>query len=537
MATNRDEQYKILRAYLNPAIRGEKTDAILKAAASGPVHLIDNVEAVNDSLYVVTAKERYLDERLGGKGIIRPAEVGLSDEVFREIGIEVSARKQVRDLIHQLLRIMYGEIYTRATSPASEIETYNLDDGDTLIIQFDDTTPIEVIFQSSQFQNINTATAQEVADAITKYIRKLGRAGSAFASDNGAGAIVTLISDSDGPSSSVRVLGGKAQNVLKFDEIRPTSADFSTQWTLTQVAGGSIRATWTGGADPSVGKVRKGDYVNIYGTAFNTANRGTFTVSAVQGGLVGGAFVEFENPNGIAETTVQGSNDAILFYNPKRRILTSNLRYAAAYQTEPRTLEIFIPATTKVTRRSRIGAAYLSDGGPSTDEQYGPYIYDIEKPFVVGETATSTLNQLDASSISIIDVADASSFPDDQGKLVFGFGTSHEEGPVPYIARPSSSSIRLNPAYKFKKTHPVGTDVCLIIQDYPVEPAKDGSDYAFYVTDSVAGRIYAQQLIKEVAATGIRIIFYILYPGDEGLGKWATPTTEKYYIWGTEDDL
>ena len=37
------------------------------------------------------------------------------------------------------------------------------------------------------------------------------------------------------------------------------------------------------------------DYVNIFGAAFNVENRGTFTVSSVQGGLVGQAYVEFDN--------------------------------------------------------------------------------------------------------------------------------------------------------------------------------------------------------------------------------------------------
>ena len=216
---NKEDEYKKLRAYLNKSIRGANTDAILKALSTGPVHLINNVEAVNDSLYIVSAKEKFLDQRLGDKGVVRPPEVGLSDEVFREIGIEITTRKQVRDLVHQLLRILYGEIFTRATSPSFEVENYTLENGDNLILLFDDSEPVEIVFTSGQFQNINSATAQEVADAITKSIRKAGKTGAAFSrEENGANKVV-LISSTDGPSSSVRVLGGKAQNVLKFDLI------------------------------------------------------------------------------------------------------------------------------------------------------------------------------------------------------------------------------------------------------------------------------------------------------------------------------
>ena len=96
---DREREYKKLRKHLNKIIRGKNTQPILRSVASGPAHLVNNIEAVNDSLYIVSAKEKYLDSRLGDKGVIRPTDVGLSDEVFREIGIEITNRKQVRDLV------------------------------------------------------------------------------------------------------------------------------------------------------------------------------------------------------------------------------------------------------------------------------------------------------------------------------------------------------------------------------------------------------------------------------------------------------
>lgn len=536
---NKEDEYKKLRSYLNKSIRGKNTDAILKSLSTGPVHLINNVEAVNDSLYIVSAKENFLDQRLGDKGVVRPPEVGLSDEVFREIGIEITTRKQVRDLVHQLLRILYGEIFTRATSPSFEFEPYALENGDNLILLFDDSEPVEITFSSSQFQNISTASAQEVSDAITKSIRKAGKTGAAFLREENGSNKVVLISSTDGPSSSVRVLGGKAQNVLKFDKIRPTSADATTQWTLTQEAGGSIKATWTGGADPALGRVKVGDYVNIYGSAFDLVNRGTFSIVAAQGGNIGEAYIEYENPNGIPQTTLQGTADAILFFNAQKRILTTNERYAAAFQTSPRTIEVFMPATTKIVRRDRKGAAHIyGDNTPSVAGQNGPYAYDITVGYTISDKAALTTESLNVNSDAILFVDNASDFPDDTGYLMIGLGTSHQEGPVPYISRPSSQTIRINPSYKFKKNHPVGTDVALISKLAPPFPNKDGTDLAFFLTDSIAGRMYAEKLIKEITATGIVVIIYVLYPNDVGLGKWGDSiNSEKYYIWGTEEDL
>jgi hypothetical protein len=478
------------------------------------------VEAVNDQLYIVKAQGRYLDSRLADHDITRPDEVGLSDEVFREIGIDVAHRKQVRDLLSNILRIMYGEEFTRARLLSTELEPYALQDGDTLIIQYDDTEPLEVTFKASQFASIAAATAQEVADAITKEIRKLGRSGAAVAKDDGIGGYVQIISETDGPSSSTKILGGRAQNELKFEQIRPTSGQPATQWTFAVVAGGGIRATWTGGPDPSIGKIKKGDYTTIYGTAFNVNNRGTFTITKVQGGLVNNAYVEFLNPNGVSETVLQGSLEGMLFFNPIRTTIISRPNYATLYQTESRLLEIFIPATTRVVRRDRMGAAHLLDSGPCGDGNEGPYCFDTTKGYIIGGEECNTTQEVNSSTSMIINVDNSSDIPDAPGELIFGFGTNNEEGPVPYIARPSSSTLIIDPSYIFQNVHAAGTNISLVAQGYAYEPTKDGTDFPFYATDIVSGRLYAEELIALVSATGINVVITVLYPDPIGLENW-----------------
>ena len=529
-----DSAKKDLRAYLNKALQGKNVDALLESAATGVDYLNSNIEAVNDSLYIVKAQGRFLDALLADRNLTRPDNVGLSDEIYRELGIEVTNRKQVRDLLLNILRIVYGEEYTRATMSATELEPYALEDGDTLIIQYDDEESVEVIFKSSQFTNISAATAQEVADAITKEIRRLGKRGSATVNDDGGGAYPTLISDTDGPASSIKVYGGKAQNVLKFPTIKPVAGNATTQWTLSLGDAGAIRATWTGGTNPSIGKASVGDYVTIYGSAFDELNQGTFTLTAVQGGLINDAYVEFENPTGLPETVIQGSDDAILFYAPTRSIISSKVNYSSVYQTESRVLEIFMPATTKIVRRDRVGSAHVHESGTSGDGNEGPYIYDTSKPYIISETATEVATEVDGSTFRVVEVSDSSQFPDESGYLIFGFGTELEEGPVPYTARPSSGNLLIDPSYNFKNTHVVGTDISLVAQNAPYDPAQDGSDYQFYITDIVSGRLYAEELINTVAATGISVIIYILYPSDIGLAKFGTDNSDKYYVWGDD---
>ena len=93
-------------------------------------------------------------------------------------------------------------------------------------------------------------------------------------------------------------------------------------------------------------------------------------------------------------------------------------------------------------------------------------------------------------------------------------------------------------SYRFKNTHAAGTNVSIIAQKYAYDVDKDGSDYPFYATDIVSGRIYAEDLIKLVSATGIILNLIILFPGDEGLGKWSDDffdkDSERYYVWGED---
>src|SRR5580698_1227162 len=115
MANNLTE-YQRLRSYLNPAIKGKNVDAVLNSLATGTGYLINSVEAVNANLFITTASAQYLDLLLAQYGITRPPEIGISDDSFREIGIQIKNRKQVRDLINNLLDIVFGDELCKATN-------------------------------------------------------------------------------------------------------------------------------------------------------------------------------------------------------------------------------------------------------------------------------------------------------------------------------------------------------------------------------------------------------------------------------------
>lgn len=524
MADQQDAR-KLLRQYLNPAIFGPNTDAILDALSFPSGILLKNAKAINDQLYIVTAVGKYLDILYSNKDFIRPSDLGIDDDVFREIGIEVTNRKQVRDLINKILETIYGQEYTRGQALSENIEPYSFMNGDSLILQFDDREILTISFENSDFTNINSASAQEVADAITRKLRAKGSSGSAYVRNDGYGNFIVISSPSYGPSSSIKVLGGRAQNVLKFPTIRNTTADFSTQWDITIQPGGSIRMTWTAGVNPSIGKAKIGDYVNIYGSAFAIENQGTFVLTKVKGGSLGNAYIEFENLNATAQVVTQGTNNAVLFYYPERITITKYPSFAAAFQTESRTLQVYLPAITRVIRRDRIGSTHLNENPPvvlsDVTGDPGSYLWDLSKAFTITKYASTTTEKADSSLSNILNIADATDFPDQPGFFCLNWGTPIEEGPIPYISRPSSGSLLLNPSYKLKKVHPANSIINLVGQNSPYTPETNGSDYGAYITDVVGGRIWAEELIDLVAAAGINLVFTVLYPDPEGLEKWT----------------
>ena len=203
--------------------------------------------------------------------------------------------------------------------------------------------------------------------------------------------------------------------------VNTAGGNASTQWTLSVRSDGEIRFTWSGGANPNVGKLSPGNYVNIYGGGFaSSANVGTFTIIDSMGGPVGTQYFDVYNPIGTTGIITQGTDTAVLFYNPVKETIQSNQYYAAIYQTQTNIVQIFLPATTRVIRRGRIGSAHLHDpprgtftllAQPNSGDSFGitssiSLIAGVN--FLIGGTILETvqnivkaINDLDAGMVTL----------------------------------------------------------------------------------------------------------------------------------------
>lgn len=100
------------------------------------------------------------------------------------------------------------------------------------------------------------------------------------------------------------------------------------------------------------------------------------------------------------------------------------------------------------------------------------------------------------------------------------------------------STLILDGSYVFKHTHEINEDITLISENRAYEPKIDGQDFSFYVTGVAEARVFAEQLIRDILALGVKLELIIVYPNDIGLGNQGgssgetVPISEKTYVWG-----
>lgn len=139
------------------------------------------------------------------------------------------------------------------------------------------------------------------------------------------------------------------------------------------------------------------------------------------------------------------------------------------------------------------------------------YIYDPDTA-VLGLTLQRTVLDQNISigdTGGIISFVDSSDIPDSPGFLVFDFGDQdNEESLVPYLERPTNSSLIIEPAYIFTKDHLIG-DVVNVVTSGAVEPVDDGTDYGVFNLGTEEPIDAAQTILGKIKASGVVFRFIV----------------------------
>jgi hypothetical protein len=369
-ATN-DDAEAVLRKHLNPAFKGKGWSALIAALAVGDQMNWDNAKAAFDQLFKTSASGVYLDRKCADDGLKRPSNIGMSDDLFRQLGIKVTNDKLTEEVLLEVLEVFYGSESLRGHIE-STVGPFQLTDGDDLNVNLDGVDLPAIIFREADFANITQATALEVAAAITRQLRLFGSTGFATSYvDPAIGqATVRIFSGALGLISSVQVTGGLAQKALLFEQqvlTPPAGTNPSTlSWNLTIPEAGTLRLMISGASALDMNQLQVGDYALITGAAFDPANRGSFAIQNIDIRYVGSTYTQsFDvlNDSAVAQTTVpQASLSDVLFFRPVRKAIhQGGTRSVVVAQPDDGQTSIVLPATTQAVNREVGTAAYVLD--------------------------------------------------------------------------------------------------------------------------------------------------------------------------------
>ncbi len=197
-----------------------------------------------------------------------------------------------------------------------------------------------------------------------------------------------------------------------------------------------------------------------------------------------------------------------------------------------------VPSATSFTVETPDYAMYLANATidatvtgfaqVADNEVPGPYIYSPDEGFSITDIATLTTTNIFAGTKYkhiVVTTGEAADFPDEEGWIVFGFGTAQQLGPVKYVGREDSNTLILDYGIVFPQNLGIGTSITLLDSKspfVPVDPVEVGS---LYITDSSSGRVAAIQTLDSLMAAGLTIRKTVVYPGDIGLGASGFPVT------------
>lgn len=362
----------ILREHLNPAIEGEATDDLIFAIEGtgddvhGDAYVSETARLAFLQLFPSTASGQYLTKRASEVGVTRPDNVGLTDDAFRQLVDALGNRLLTDHAVQDVLEVFYGPESTRATLTSSLQEPFRLQDGDDLVLVFEETQTVTVRFSQTQFARVGQATAVEVAATIDRQVRQAGVRGFASAvvdPTTGLGQ-VRVHAAARGVPSGIRCRGGRGQVALRFpqDVFTGLSGPFGS-WTCAPSPdrSGRIRITSSPTTPYDLSLLREGDLALIYGAEFPSFVRGTEEVLAVSVTLPGGILTqwfEIAGPTLPSTTVPQLAETSLVFQRPTLRSVHDADTPAYAVEVDEG-LSVVLPATSSVVSRGAGRAGYL----------------------------------------------------------------------------------------------------------------------------------------------------------------------------------
>jgi hypothetical protein len=311
-------------------------------------------------LFLTTASGKYLIRLGAQEGFTVPQQSGLGVDAFREIvPAVVSFPKQISNTIVRLMSIFYDKSLVSPSFISTQSEPFSFHDKDVLKIKTDK-GELSIGIYEGQVADLNNVKATEYAGIINAAQSDVF-ADVSFERENSK-TYVRLTSKTYGGGAFIQIIGGTAQNSLKFPSIAETLNGAGTVWNVAKkdsVLWTDItKFTWDGsGTNPRIYLVGQGDFVTFRGLAapFDVFN-GTYIVEEV-----GYDYFTIRNERFqlASASLIEPSDNTIVFTLDKRSTIIQNKEYCISNEASESEYSLFVSAVPSVVKRKLKGGGFL----------------------------------------------------------------------------------------------------------------------------------------------------------------------------------
>jgi hypothetical protein len=326
--------------------------ALVDALGEADQNTADLVAEVRKQFFVKTASRPYLDRLAANSKIARPRLVGMDDPSFRQyIPVLSYQPKQVKLIIDQLLDIFFFKESTTAFINSQVASPFNFNDGWELELKVDEQFTDFITFKSSDFTDINNATADEIVAAINRQAKYFYA--TTYYDSISKNTYIRIFTKTVGSKGSLRIVGGRANIALQLNGYIASAGNGSnTEWTVTKV-GDEVTFTHTAGTSPNIDQLIKGD-IFIVDIVNNT---GSFEITNVD--LVNNS-ITFINLFATPGVFTQSSTEDTKFIRPQKFVAYLNPKRAMTWETSPSEVVVEMPTSPPVVKRSLKGSSHIN---------------------------------------------------------------------------------------------------------------------------------------------------------------------------------
>lgn len=201
---------KVFNPFSNPGIK-----AVLMAFAAGDNEASTQIANTKNQIFVKTAEGAYLDRLSSGLGVQRPPLLGISDDDFRNLIVDLSLKpKQIRRTFYDILDTFWGVLYSRANVNSQNAGPFNVHTGDTLIFSIDAGMTLTAKALVGDIANPGAATADEIATIINRQPKVTA---SVIVDQITGNETVNIRTNTPGPLGSVNIIGGTMSDVSEVN--------------------------------------------------------------------------------------------------------------------------------------------------------------------------------------------------------------------------------------------------------------------------------------------------------------------------------